>query len=327
VSRLKDLGRTYLAWGSIVQDAADERIDLTIGLSKQAKRNVESAEKNLQQTVREAFKWLICPSEVFDGGKPKLTWEAISVSSSAPNIMSEIESKLHQEEWLISEWSPIHLRNLLKKWYFKDGASDVSALKLWQDSCNYLYLPRLVNDLVLKQTIAAGIETEDFFGYASGKEDGRYLGFIFGKSSSVTLDESALLIDSEAALEYRAQLTPPSDPPIPEPGPENPDGPEAGGTGTNNGSEGKGGQSDGPSGSVKKQFYGTIDLDPLTAKMQFSEIINEVVEQFTTKTGVNLKISVEIEASSRAGFDESTQRAVKENCNVLRFGSYEFEDQ
>ena len=211
VSRLKDLGRTYLAWGSIVQDAADERIDLTIGLSKQAKRNVESAEKNLQQTVREAFKWLICPSEVFDGGKPKLTWEAISVSSSAPNIMSEIESKLRQEEWLISEWSPIHLRNLLKQWYFKDGASDVSALKLWQDSCNYLYLPRLVNDLVLKQTIAAGIETEDFFGYASGKEDGRYLGFIFGKSSSVTLDESTLLIDSEAALEYRAQLTPPSD--------------------------------------------------------------------------------------------------------------------
>jgi len=180
---------------------------------------------------------------------------------------------------------------------------------------------------VLKQTIAAGIETEDFFGYASGKEDGRYLGFIFGKSSSVTLDESTLLIDSEAALEYRAQLTPPSDLPIPEPGPENPDGPEAGETGTNNGSEGKGGQSDGPSGSVKKQFYGTIDLDPLTAKMQFSQIINEVVEQFTTKTGVNLKISVEIEASSRAGFDESTQRAVKENCNVLKFGNYEFENE
>ena len=106
-------------------------------MSKQAKRNVESAEKNLQQTVREAFKWLICPSEVFNGGKPKLTWEAISVSSSAPNIMSEIESKLRQEEWLISEWSPIHLRNLLKQWYFKDGAPDVSALKLWQDSCNY----------------------------------------------------------------------------------------------------------------------------------------------------------------------------------------------
>ena len=60
--------------------------------------------------------------------------------------------------------------------------------------------------------------------------------------------------------------------------------------------------------------------------MQFSDIINEVVEQFTTKTGVNLKISVEIEASSSAGFDESTQRAVKENCNVLKFGSYELEE-
>ena len=328
VTRLKDLGRTFLAWNSIVSDAAEERIDLSIGLSRQAKEGAASAEKNLQQTVREAFKWLICPSEIFDGGKPKLIWEAVTVSSSAPNIITEIESKLRQEEWLISEWSPIHLRNLLKQWYFKDGVTDVSALTLWQDSCNYLYLPRLVNDLVLKQTIAAGIETEDFFGYASGKEDGRYLGFIFGKSSSVTLDESTLLIDSEAALEYRAHLTPPPDPtPIPQPGPENPDAPEPGGTGTNNGSEGEGGQSDGPSGSVKKQFYGTIDLDPLTAKMQFSDIINEVVEQFTTKIGVNLKISVEIEASSTAGFDESTQRAVKENCNVLKFGNYEFENE
>jgi len=61
--------------------------------------------------------------------------------------------------------------------------------------------------------------------------------------------------------------------------------------------------------------------------MQFSEIINGVGEQFTTKIGVNLKISVEIESSSRAGFDESTQRAVKEKCSVLKFGSYEFEDQ
>jgi len=321
VSRLKDLSRIYLAWNSIVSDAADERIDLTLGLTKQAKKNAESAKNNLQQTVREVYKWLICPSEVLDGGKPKLVWEVLLISPSAPNIMDEIESKLHQEEWLISEWSPIHLRNLLKQWYFKDGVLDISALKLWQDTCSYLYLPRLVNDSVLKQTIAAGIKTEDFFGYASGKEDDRYLGFTFGQSGSVILDESALLIEPAASLAYKTQLVSTANPEKTSET-ESTDGPNKESVDTE-----KGSQTDSNTKSIKKQFYGTITLDPLKAKMQFSDITKEVVEQFTTKTGVELKISVEIEAGSNSGFDESIQRAVKENCKVLNFDSCEFESE
>lgn len=36
--------------------------------------------------------------------------------------------------------------------------------------------------------------------------------------------------------------------------------------------------------------------------------------------------SVEIQAESQDGFDESLQRTVKENSNVLGFGAAEFED-
>ncbi len=82
----------------------------------------------------------------------------------------------------------------------------------------------------------------------------------------------------------------------------------------------------GPSASVKAQFYGTIDLDPVKAKMDFATLMDEVVQQFTAKLGVDVSISVEIEARSRDGFDEALQRTVKENCNVLRFSNAEFED-
>lgn len=41
--------------------------------------------------------------------------------------------------------------------------------------------------------------------------------------------------------------------------------------------------------------------------------------------GVTVKIAVEIQAESAAGFDEGLQRAVKENCNVLRTNAPEFE--
>ena len=45
--------------------------------------------------------------------------------------------------------------------------------------------------------------------------------------------------------------------------------------------------------SVKKQFYGSIELDPFLAKTQFADLVDEVVQQFTMRPGVKVKIAVE----------------------------------
>jgi len=79
--------------------------------------------------------------------------------------------------------------------------------------------------------------------------------------------------------------------------------------------------------ATKKQFYGTISLDPVKAKIHFPTIMDEVVQQFTAKLGVNVRISAEIEANSQEGFNESMRRTVKENCNILKFSSAEFEEE
>jgi len=50
------------------------------------------------------------------------------------------------------------------------------------------------------------------------------------------------------------------------------------------------------------------------------------VQPFTAQLGVEVTISVEIQANKKDGFDESLQRTIKENCNVLRFNSAEFEE-
>jgi len=63
------------------------------------------------------------------------------------------------------------------------------------------------------------------------------------------------------------------------------------------------------------------------ASMDFSTVVNEVVEQFTARTDTRVTISVEINAESAAGFDESLKRAVRENCATLRFSTSEFEDE
>lgn len=332
VSRLKEQGRIYLAWRSIVTDIESGTLNQDLTHLNQAKRHRDGAEQSLTQLIRETYKWLISPVEEFIKGKPTLNWEVVSVSPTAPNLVQAIEDKLREEEWLIYEWSPIHLRNVLKQWYLKDGVTEVSALKVWQDTCHYLYLPRLVNDNVFRNAIAQGVESEDYFGFASGKEGDRYLGFSFGRGSIASLDESSLLIDREAAAaqaECIRQATQPTPHPT-QPG-------ETGGTATPGTTSGTGktppptpgetGQlGAGSTAAVKKQFYGTIALDPVKAKMDFATLMDEVVQQFTAKLGVDVTISVEIEAKSRDGFDEALQRTVKENCNVLRFSNAEFED-
>ena len=61
--------------------------------------------------------------------------------------------------------------------------------------------------------------------------------------------------------------------------------------------------------------------------MQFATLMEEVVQQFTAKLGVDVTISVEINATDKdGGFTEALQRSVRENCNVLGFKDAEFEE-
>lgn len=335
VSRLKEQGRIFLAWRSIVTDIESGTLNQDLSHLKQAKRNRDGAEQSLTQLIRETWKWLLAPVEEFVKGRPELKWEAISIPPSAPNLVQCIEDKLREEEWLIYEWSPIHLRKMLNDWYFKGDIEEVSALKLWQDSCHYLYLPRLINDQVFRSAISQGVETEDYFGYASGKERDLYLGFSFGRGTVAQLDESSLLIEREVAASYaekqrqaqqaESHLRGSMEPSSVSEGSDRAESNSA----VNSLSEDVDVTSSTESNSsrvAKTHFYGTTSLDPIKAKMDFTEIMDEVVEQFTAQPGVEVTISIEIDAQKKDGFDESLQRTIKENCNVLRFRSSEFEE-
>ncbi len=77
---------------------------------------------------------------------------------------------------------------------------------------------------------------------------------------------------------------------------------------------------------MKTVFFGHVELDPVKAKLQFSDVAEEVLMLFTSKPGVKVKVSLEIHAEATLGFDESTQRAARENCNQLKFKNHGFDD-
>ena len=143
------------------------------------------------------------------------------------------------------------------------------------------------------------------------------------------LDDQSLLIKRESAEAYLEASKPAAD--VPQPSAEGGTAqgggePQSGGTAqptaTDQASVGAAGSS-----PKKKRFYGNTQIAPIQAKMKFADIVDEIVEQFTSKTGVNVSISVEIQASSSEGFDENIQRSVKENCSVLKIDPAEFVDE
>ena len=322
VSRLKDQVRSTLAWQSIVSDIKEMKLNFDQFQARQASKSFDDANEALRRMIRETYKWILAPMQEARPGKSlsELRWEYFQVNSGAQNWSQEVERVLKENELLINEWAPIHLAKVLKDWFWKDGAKETSALNVWQKSCQQLYLPRLKDDTVFRMTMAAGAESRDFFGFAQGKEDGRYVGFSYGERTSPIMDSSLLLIEPFAATAYMEALRA--------------DAANTGGSaptstvttsGIGNIPRGEASSTGAAGQALKKQFYGSIELDPILAKKQFADLVDEVVQQFTMRNGVKVKIAIEIRAESATGFDDGLQRAVKENCNVLEFKNAEFE--
>ena len=75
------------------------------------------------------------------------------------------------------------------------------------------------------------------------------------------------------------------------------------------------------------RYHGSVKLKPTGAALEFSTIAEEVIQHFTSKLGTDVRITVEIEAESKDGFDDSFIRTVAENSNTLGFDHGEFEQE
>ena len=130
-----------------------------------------------------------------------------------------------------------------------------------------------------------------------------------------------MLIDDRALLVFRgaasAQMSLASPPPggtiqIDQPGRSSGGGSAGSGLGT-------------PAAAIKHiRFFATKDLNPQKARMDFGQIVDEVLLQLASRSATSVRISVEIAAEDPTGFDEGAQRTLKENCNALGFTQVDF---
>jgi len=326
LTRLRDCIRVALAWNSIVEDVAGMRLVLDNLQAEQAKQELKAALEVLPRVARECFKWLLCPAQDTPTGKSIV--EVAALNTGGSSLGTEIERVCNDNEWIISTWSPIHLRTKLNELYWKADKPATNAEKFWEDTLRYLYLPRLKDRNVMKSAIITGAGSSDFFGTAYGEHDGVFDGFNLG-NSQIQFDDTLLLIEPKAAKSYFNStivkpLIGPGPGPVIGPGP----GPVVGpGPGPVVG-PGPGpvvGPGPGPGPNRHKSFHGSATVTPSAAKVSLLKIADEIIAVLAGDPNANIKVSIEIEASFINGVQDSTKRAITENAKTLGFKTAEWD--
>ncbi|MEI7879696.1 MAG: ATP-binding protein [bacterium] len=314
LARLRDCIRVALAWGSIVDDVTNGRLNIDLLQKKQAEKEAQTAEDVLPRVARECYKWLHCPVQNTPTD-PKITVEAFPLNTSGSGLGSEIERVCVENELVISTWSPIHLRAKLKDLYWKADKPAFGAMAFWDDTMRYLYLPRLKNRGVLEQAIVKGASSLDFFGTAYGQAGELFDGFKLG-DSNIQLDDTLLLIEPDFARDYAAKHAQPA----------TTGGSSTGGTGATKVEPPTGGGGLPPNTPPKKpgapaahNFIGTAEVNAATAKMRLVQIAEEIVSVLVSDPQATVKVSVEITASFPEGVSDQVKRSVSENATSLGF--------
>ena len=330
IERVIDQCKSYLAWCEIGAEMESGRLNLDALQIKNVKQEKEASLNHLGSVLMECYKHLIVPTAE-DVRNMRLEVRAISCRGG--KLADVVRDALLDNEYVVKQYSPILLKQILDRYYFSKGRSVVSVDQLWKDMCMYYYFQRLQNLDVLRETISNGVASGDFFGYATGQEGEKFLGFVYGATpSTIYADSASVIIEKTIAQEYRAKQEAPKPTPQLTPAPS----PEPGNEGHTNGvnppippvqpSPTQGGGP--PSVQTFRRYYGTVELDPINPESAFHDVVAEIVSLFTKKINVGVKLRLEIEAETKdlLPFDTPTVRAVKENANALKLQESEFHE-
>lgn len=304
---LKDSVRQYLAWNSIRRDA--DALNLDNHQIKDTDAQVRSTDQTVSLRISEAYCWLLVP-RIEKENLSEIVWDEERLTNSNGTIPENAQKKMLEQEMLIQEpWGPTLLKMCMENNNLWKNEDYVSIKDLWAYLTTYCYLPRILNEDVLISAIERGVESGSTFCYADCF-NGKYEGLVYKKHPFVDR-YNGILVKLEPALKQIAEDKPQiTDHPVPGPGPQPKpiDHPEPGP------------QPPVPPAPVAKNhnFAVTATLDNTRVVRSVSDIYDEIISQLTNLDGAKVELTLHIEASVKGGFDESTERTLKENCKALK---------
>lgn len=310
---VREAAKEYMAWKSI--RAEEEALNLDAQQRRQVSDSLKRLDETVEMRLREAYNWLIVPTQPEPLGDVVLQATKISGSDS---FYERAGRKIRQDSLLIDDWSPEGLNmEVLTPFLWNREQWEVSLRDLWEYLAQYVYLPRLFDQDVLVGAVQDGAARTDApFAYATSVDsEGYHTGVVYCAPGRVYSDDSSLLVHPDY-IRVRAPRAPEL-PPVP-------------GAGDNVTGGGPGSGVTPPhvvKPRVKSRYYGRVQVDPKRASKKMNELIDEVIQHLTSLVDCDVEISVEINATRPSGFDDTTCRVIRENTRTLGFEISDFEEE
>ena len=298
----------YLAWSGICDRS--EELNLDAQQARLATTQRSRAEQAADLRMGEAYKYALVPRQ--DDPHDSIEFDVVGLDSG-DSVAERVSRKLIDDGALAIQFPAVLLRQRLdgvlqSRW--ADGHVPVATL--WEDFARYVYLPRLRDQSVMTETVAAGpvgfAWTSEGFGVAAGvdKSTGRYLGLAAEGVPPSAVTPTSLVVQPDWAL---AQLDAARQ--------ESPD-PEPGG-GTTEPPPDDNDDPPPPTSATITSFRGSVTLDPARPTRAFTKISEEVLTHLLSQPDIGAEVRLEVEITRAEGFSEHIIRTVTENALTLQF--------
>jgi hypothetical protein len=309
-----------MAWDYILENK--DSLNLDQHNVKVAGSRVAQAKQTVADSIREAYRWILVPTQ--EPGSSEIELESILINGEG-TLAQRVTKKADAGEFVVRAFSPSLLR------------MQINRLNLWKDKpyvqvdavvgyfSQYVYMPKVIQPKVVMDTVwhldnVLSIEL-DGFAYADSYEDGRFAGLTVKAPSAVR--QGGLLVDPKAALEQIEKDTKPAETGAGDGG-GNGDSTESGGATDTSGGTGTGTTTTTTAGggttpAVPTRFQATKDLTTNRVVRDVGQIYEEVISHFVT-SGVPIRVSIDIESNQLDKLTEDQRTAIRENLKTLGFG-------
>lgn len=334
MASLKQAVRLFLAWKSVKDDSED--LNLDAAQNRETNNNLQRSNETVDARVKEAYCWLLVPYIDKNADMKTIVWDTIRISGGNDGIIAKVARKLLQNEQIITKWAPALLKMELDNVLWRDS-DNISIKKLWEYLCTYCYLPRLASENVLEEAIRTGLNSTEYFAYASGFDGNRYIDLKFNQYVGI-VERSGYLVkvsvaqkqlaEEEAKRQAEAAARAASS------GATTPASVSGGGESTAT-IYPQGGTATppyeahddpAPAAPKNRRFFMSADLDTTRINRDVQKYVEEIIQHLTSADGAKVKVSLEVEAETVDGFTQQTVRTISENCRTLRVRSSGFEE-
>lgn len=319
MSALREEVKRFLAWKSIKEDSVD--LNLDAAQNRETENNLNRSNQTVEARILETYCHLLVPYIDREVDLKTIIWDEISIRGGTDSIVTKAARKMQQSEQLITQWAPALLNMQLNNLLWQDR-NEINVGELWKLLCTYCYLPRLASFDVLQTAIQNGVNSDDYFAYADGLADGKYLALKYNQYVGL-IDRSGYLVKQVAALKQKAAEAQ-----------EKPTATTSGGSvnptaSTNNPPVHPGEK---PIAPIQPQpdhpknghFFMTATLDTTRVVKNVGNLMDEVINHLMQVDGANVEIKLVVEATMPDGTPVTTVRTVTENCRTLKVDDFGF---